>query len=165
MRCEYVRKQLTAFCSGELSPDVYQAVQSHLAKCLACRAALTRIDVLSGVLASAQMPPVPPGFATRIMAAVRQQQAEHLPDWNLLRWWQLTSAPMHAAAVAVLVIGLTIGLMIGPTTSPSNGQTETSAPADPVAVYDAVYLYDAPAGSLADSYLSLVVATNEGGRR
>ncbi|MFW6106933.1 MAG: hypothetical protein ACOC8H_02110 [bacterium] len=75
-------------------------------------------------------------------------------------------APMHAAAAAVLVIGLAVGLVMGWTTSPA-GQTppaQATVQADPLDAYNLDYLGDAPSGSLADSYLTLVSATDEGGR-
>lgn len=165
MRCEDVLKQLTAFSSGELPADVRQAVQAHLAECAACRAALAEVDALAGVLAGAQAPPIPSGFASRVLAAARQRQkAEPLAAWNLMRWWRLASAPMHAAAAAVLVIGLSVGLVLGWTSAPSAAQATTAAQPDPVDAYQIDYLGEAPSGSLADSYLTLVSATDEGGR-
>jgi anti-sigma factor RsiW len=166
MRCEDVLKQLTTFSSGELPADVRQAVQAHLAGCSACRAALAEADPLAGVFAGAETPPIPPGFASRVMAAARQrlQAGRRSASWNPLRWWRLTSTPMHAAAAAVLVIGLAIGLAMGWTAAPSPAEAETPAQPDPVTAYRIDYLGEAPSGSLADSYLTLVSMTEEGGR-
>jgi len=159
MRCEEVQEQLAAFASGELPTDIRQAILGHLAECASCRAGLARVDALAGVLASTQTPPVPAGFAARVTAAARQrQEAEPVVAWNPLRWWRLVPAPMHAAAAAVLVIGLTVGLVMGWTTL-SAGRTpsaQAAAPADPLDAYNLDYLGDAPSGSLADSYLALV---------
>lgn len=164
MRCEDVLKQLTAFSSGELSANVRQAVQAHLAECAACRAALAEVDALA-VLASGRTPPVPRGFAARVMMAARQrQETKPVAAWNLMRWWRLTSTPMHAAAAAVLIIGLSVGLVLGWTSATSPAQAEAAVQPDPVDAYQLDYLGEAPSGSLADSYLTLVAATNEGGR-
>jgi anti-sigma factor RsiW len=167
MRCEDVLKQLTAFSSGELLADVRPAVQAHLAECAACRAALTHVDALAGVLTSTQTPPVPAGFAARVTAAARQrQEAEPLVVWNPLRWWRLVPAPMHAAAAAVLVIGLAVGLLMGWTTLPASQAppAQAAAPADPLDAYNLDYLGEAPSGSLADSYLALVSGRNGEGQ-
>ena len=165
MRCDDALKRLTALAAGELPADVRQAVQAHLAECAACRAALAEVDALAGVLASGQTPPVPPGFAARVMAAARQwQEAQPLAVWNLLRWWRLTSVPMHAAAAAVLIVGLAVGLALGWTSTPSTARAATAAKAEAIAAYQIDYLSEAPSGSLADSYLTLVSATTEGGR-
>ena len=75
--------------------------------------------------------------------------------------------PMHAAAAAVLIVGLAVGLVMGWTASPSTARTsatEATVRADALNAYNLDYLDEAPAGSLADSYLTLVVASNEGGR-
>ncbi len=165
MHCEDVLKQLKAFSSGQLPAGVRQAVQVHLTECGACRAALGRIDPVAASLARVQTPPVPLGFAARVMAvAQRRRQAEPIPTWNLLRWWRLTSASMHLAAAAVLAVGLTAGLMMGWTVVPSARQMASATQSDPLSTYQLDVLSEAPNGSLAGSYLTLVAATNEGGR-
>jgi len=161
MRCEKVQSRLPAYSSGELPTDVREAVQTHLGRCAACQAALTRVDALAAILASAQTPPVPGGFAARVMAAARRRQAtEAFVGWNPLRWWRLTSTPLRAAAAAVLVVGLTVGMVMGWTSMPSPAQAPAAAQADPLEVYHLDYLGDAPAESLTNSYLTLVSGHN-----
>ena len=164
MRCENVQ-QLERFVAGDLPVADRQAVQAHLAECAACRAKLAEYDALAGVVASTPTPPIPSGFASRVMAAARQrQEAQPVAFWNLLRWWRLTSAPMRAAAAAMLIVGLSVGVVLGWTSAPSVERADAAAQVDPVDVYQIDYLGEAPSGSLADSYLTLVSATNEGGR-
>ena len=165
MHCENVQQQLNRFTAGDLPVADQRAVQAHLDECAACRAKLAEFDVLAGVVASTPTPPIPSGFASRVMAAARQrQEAQPVAAWNLLRWWRLTSGPMHAAAAAVLIIGLSVGMVMGLTSGPLAAQAETTAEVDPVDVYQIDYLAEAPSGSLADSYLTLVAVTDEGGR-
>jgi anti-sigma factor RsiW len=165
MRCDDVLEQLTAFSTGELPVEVRQAMQAHLAECAACRTALAEVDGLSGVVCAAQTPPIPSGFASRVMTAARQRRrAQPVAAWNLMRWWRLTSAPMHAVAAAVLIIGLSVGLVLGWTSATSPAQAAGAVQPDPVDAYQLDYLGEAPSGSLADSYLKLVSATDEGGR-
>jgi anti-sigma factor RsiW len=165
MRCEEVQQQLREFSTGKLPMDVRQTVQAHLSECAACRAALARVDLLAGALSSAQTPPIPPGFASRVMARARQRQANELVAvWSPLRWWTRTSTPMHVAVAAMLVIGLIIGFVMGWTATPLTSQTTTATQSDPLKAYQVDYLGEAPEGSLADRYLSLVLTTNEGGR-
>lgn len=165
MRCEDVQQHLKRFADGDLPSADRQAAEGHLAECAACRAKLAEFDVLAGVVAGTQTPPVPPGFASRVMTAARQrQEAQPIAAWNLLRWWRLTSVPMHAAAAAVLIVGLAAGVVMGWASAPSSAQADTAAQADAVDVYQIDYLREAPSGSLADSYLTLVSAANEGGR-
>lgn len=165
MRCDDVRKQLAAFSSGKLPMDVRQAMQDHLAECMNCRAAMAKVDALADVLAGTRTPPIPARLASRVMKAARlRREVEPAAIWNLIRWWRLTSVPMHAAAAAVLIFGLTVGLVLGWTSTPSTAQAATAAKADAVAAYQVDYLSEAPSGSLADSYLTLVLAMDEGGR-
>jgi anti-sigma factor RsiW len=166
MYCGDVLERLSGFSSGELPPDLRRAVQTHLKGCAACRSALGRVDVLAGVLADVQAPPVPSRLAARIMTAARGRQAEPVTAWNLLRWWWVASSSMRAAAAAVLVVGLALGLAMGWTTLsvPQTAPTQDVAQGDPLDDYNVDYLGDAPAGSLADSYLALVSDRNGEGR-
>jgi anti-sigma factor RsiW len=165
MHCENVQQQLKRFAVGDLPVADRQAVQAHLAECGACRARLAALDSLAGIVAGTPISPVPSGFASRVMAAARQQrESQPVAAWNLMRWWRLTTAPMHAAAAAVLIIGLSLGVVMSWSSVSSSSQAQTAAQANPVDAYQIDYLGEAPSGSLADSYLTLVSATNEGGR-
>jgi len=165
MRCQTVQDNLNAYVRGKMRPDERSVMAAHLRNCPACRAALGELDPVATELVLGQTPPVPHGFAMRVMAAARRRQAAEVSvGWNPLRWWRLTSAPMHAAAAAVLVIGLTVGSVLGWTSAPSAGQAPAVAQVDPLETYDLDYLGDAPEGSIADSYLVLVSARKEEGR-
>jgi anti-sigma-K factor RskA len=109
---------------------------------------------------------VPDGFAARVMAKARNRRAAVSAGWNPLQWWRLTTAPMHVAAAAVLVVGLGVGLLMSWMTLPA-GQapaTQASVQADPLDTYNLDYLGDAPGGSLADSYLALASGRNGEGQ-
>jgi len=168
MRCEEVRGRLRAYSSGELPTDVREAVQAHLGGCAACQTALVRIDALAAVLASAQTPPVPAGFAARVMTKARSQRSAAVSaGWNPLGRWRLASAPIRAAAAAVLLVGLGAGLWMGWTSGPAivlPDRAETTSQAGPLDMCQLEYLGDAHEGSLADSYLALVSTGNGEGR-
>jgi len=168
MRCEEVQGRLPAYSSGELPTNVREAVQAHLGRCAACQAALARIDALGAVLAGAQTPPVPAGFAARVMAKARSRRSAAVSaGWNPLGRWRLASAPMRAAAAAVLLVGLGAGLWMGWTPGPgvvSPDSAETTSQADPLDTYQLEYLGDAHEGSLADRYFALVSTGDGKGR-
>ncbi len=87
MQCKDAQKQLRAFSLGELPVEIRQAVNEHLSGCGACRLKLAAIDDVAGVLAAAKMPPIPAGFAPRVLALARQRRnAEAAEIWNMLRW-------------------------------------------------------------------------------
>ena len=165
MRCENVREELDAYLAGELPPRLCEDINGHVAHCLACREALTELRQLARVLGQAQTPPVPDGFADRVMMAARQRQGETLTlvfSWNPLAW--RLSAPMRVAAAAVLVVGLGLGISLGRGVWRSPSSVETVAQGDAVAVYNLDYLTEAPNDSLAQSYLALVSGQNAEGR-
>ncbi len=165
MRCQDVQNQLRAFSIGELPMDVRQTIQAHVSECAACRAELAKIDALAGVFAAAQTPPIPPGFASRVLATARQRlKTDPIEPWDLMRWWREASAPMHAAAAAVMVLGLTIGLLMGTASGPLPTQVAGKMQPDPFDAYPLDYLGEAPGGSLADNYFALAATTSEGGR-
>jgi anti-sigma factor RsiW len=166
MRCEEVQQQLRGFSTGELPMDVRQTVQAHLSECAACCAELAKVDALAGFLTGAQAPPVPSGFASRVLSKARQRQEANPAAWNLMRWWRVTSAPMHAAAAAVLVIGLGTGALISWNTwqAPAAPPAQAASQTDPLASYNVDYLTDAPDGSLAQTYLALVSTPAQEGK-
>jgi len=168
MRCRRVRETFDAYRDGELPPAVREAVGGHLAACGRCREALARHTRLRDMLADAagRTAPPPDGFADRVMYAARRGRSPRAAplDWNPVRWWRQTPIPMRTAAAAAVVIGLSIGLLMGWTSAPSAPQAGARAQPDPVDTYRIDYLGEAPAGSLANSYLALVSATDEGGR-
>jgi len=165
MRCEETQIRLATYALGELAPEERRQVYAHLRECAVCQAALARTDWLAAALMKADAPAVPAGLRERVMEAARtRRRAKIAAGWNPFKWWRMATAPMHAAAAVVLVVGLTVGLLMGWTFAPLRAKTTTIAQQDPLDAYRLDYLGDAPAGSLADSYLTLVVAANEGGR-
>jgi anti-sigma factor RsiW len=160
MRCQDVQIKLRAYSIGELPIDVRQSIQAHVSECDACGAELAKIDPLSGMLAAAQTPPIPPGFTARVLATARERlTTNRIEPWNLISWWRLTSVPMHAAAAAVMVIGLAAGLLMSQTAAPLAPRAAGKMQPDPVDTYPLDYLGEAPGGSLADHYFALVATT------
>jgi len=104
------------------------------------------------------------------MAQARQFAADGQPapfePWNPFGRWVSVPAPMRAAAAAVLILGLAAGAFMArgtfqPPASESVASTQ-SADAHVAAVYSLDYLTDAPSGSLAHVYVTLVSAQNGG---
>ena len=156
MRCEDLQSRLETYADGGMPPGERGAAATHLRNCADCRRALARIDSVAAVLAQSEPPPVPTGFASRVMAAAQSRQlAIATAGWNPVRWWRRVSRPMHAAAAAVLIVGVAAGVVMGWTARPSTVETqglEAAAEGDALDAYNLDYLGDAPAGSLADSY-------------
>jgi anti-sigma factor RsiW len=169
MRCEKVRLKIDAHVSGELAPRVRAAVEEHLAACDGCRQAAATAERLVALGQALTAPPVPDGFAERVQALARWRTARPAltaPNWSPAAWWRMVSMPMRAAAAAVLVGGLAGGVLMGRSTwqTPAGSPAQRALPADPLAPYNVDYLTDAPDGSLAEGYLSLVSSPAQEGK-
>ena len=168
MDCPTAQTNLSAYLRGDLPLDQRSALVAHLRGCRTCLVSLTAVDPLASVLVQTETPPVPSGFETRVLAAARSRRSQVVAvAWSPLRWWHMASAPMHAAAAAVLVVGLGAGLAIGWAAQPAARQiaaTPATAAVDPLAAYKLDYLNDAPDGSLAGTYLALLTSPNGEGQ-
>jgi anti-sigma factor RsiW len=165
MRCEDTQNRLTAYALGDLSAAERRQVYAHLRECVACQAALARTDWLAAALMKADAPPVPAGLRERVMGAARtRRRARIAADWNPLKWWRMTTAPLHAAVVIALVMGLTAGLSMGRTMLSGQDRSVASvATADPLDMLSIDSLGVAPDDSLAATYVALASGRdNEG---
>lgn len=167
MRCKQVRQKLDAFAAKELAAGVRDRVESHLAACEGCRQSLVRQRKLAALLGAVPAPPVPDGFAERLMAAAQERLAvdarSATPAEIRLRWWTSMPVPMRLAAAAALAISLSLGALMGRGVARGVATPSQSAQADPTAVYNLDSLTEAPSGSLADAYLTLASARTEEG--
>jgi len=168
MRCVNLRRKFDAYLDGELPAELHQIVRGHLVACEQCREALTRHQRLRQLMADAaeHSPALPAGFTQRTTDAAKRRSAQRAAPapWSLMHWWQTVTVPMRATAAVLLIIGLGIGGSMGWTAASSPGRPPAAAQADSIDTYQIESLGEAPEGSLASSYLTLVSATNEGGR-
>ena len=169
MRCEKVRLKIDAYISGVLAPSDRSSIEDHLKACAGCRRAIESAQQLVILGRTSPTPPVPEGFADRLVALARQRTAQPLPvaaAWSFAAWWRTVSIPVRAAAAAVLVIGLAAGSLLGWSTlqAPAAPPAQAVSQADLLSSYGADYLTDAPDGSLAQSYMALVSGPAQEGR-
>jgi anti-sigma factor RsiW len=170
MCCEKVRLKIDAYVSGELPPHIRAAVEGHLEACDGCRQAASTTRRLVALGQSVPTPPVPDGFAQRVQVLARRRiirPAAAASPWSPAAWWRIVSTPMHAAAAAVLVIGLATGVLMGWSTWQAPAATspaQVASQADPLGPYNVDYLTDAPDGSLAQTYLVLVSSPAQEGK-
>jgi anti-sigma factor RsiW len=166
MWCLTVKRKLNALLDAELTAAERTPIKEHLRECASCREALDRLRGVEAALAQTPAPPpVPGGFAERLMArtARRAEQASHRPV--VVRLWPSFSPAMRVAAAAMLALGIGLGALMGWNLSRTPSKpSRLAASADPNVVYGVDYLSEAPSGSLADAYLTLASAGNDGGQ-
>jgi hypothetical protein len=141
-------------------------MEHHLASCAECAQALNRARHLRRTLSNKMTPPVPKGFHGRLMARAREHADERKWSERVLRpfgWRPAMPSGLRAAVAAGVVVALGIGVLIGRDMwrgqKPPEPQPAQVTEADPVRLYRVDYLAEAPEGSLAGAYVSLVSAT------
>ena len=167
MRCRRAEDRLDAYLAGELSPPVRGRIEAHLASCENCRGRLDRLAAMAEAFKSAVAPPVPDGFAQRVMLAARSRRpARALPlqaAWpSPVAAWRAMAVPMRAAAAAVLVAGLGLGVLMGRQTSAlgRTPATPSTAAAEAADAYHLDAFEEAPGGSLAQACLAVAGGFN-----
>lgn len=161
MKCRTAQSKLSRCLDGELPVRDRDPIERHLRECLPCRNELERLRVVADAMATLPEPPeVPAGFAERVMDRAAQDVVRR---GQVLMFWQPVSPPLRIAAAAMVVLGVCLGalmsrdLVCGRDPAPDVAVTELDT------FYGFGYLTDAPAGSLADSYLALAAGADGGG--
>jgi len=166
--CFRHRKSLSAYLDGRLPAGRRARLEKHLAACEDCRAVLEDLRAIGRALATLEAPPPPPHMASRILAHAKARQRERAPRGSLRRGLSLPAILRHALAGATtaLLIGIAAGWLVGRHWSPEQTGlpvfSQTSEP-DLLEIYNLDYLVDAPEGSLAGCYLTLLSEPRAGG--
>ena len=148
MRCSGVQRQLDLFATHELASSMRERIEDHLASCAECREALAMLRRFEDLLTASPAPPVPNGFAARVVAQAKERQAivsrsgQTPRASSAFRWKRLKFSVGTAAA---LVAGLIIGIFMGHETWRSDGRKPPSAaarPTEPLAASGFDYLIE-----------------------
>lgn len=119
MQCRRVREQLERDLVLEqsvLPTTDRERLESHLKRCATCRRELSRLRRLHELLTAAPVPPMPDGFAGRVVARAKALPSGPAPRRPALArlvkstaWRRVRSTARTAAAVAV---GLALGAFL-----------------------------------------------------
>ena len=167
MRDEHVIEILESGPFDRLTGAELDEVRAHAAGCAGCRRAFEAARVSSLMLRerAAQAVEPPPFFQTRVLAALRERQAEQL--WALPRLWKAAGALFASMVATVATLGALTFLAPG-TTSDAQGD-EVAYEVTPEEFYSAGETALAQGGGdemTYDQVLSVVYEpTDDGGAR
>ncbi|MDZ7615595.1 MAG: zf-HC2 domain-containing protein [Patescibacteria group bacterium] len=165
MRCHSIQEKLDAYLAEEgrsLSDRERGRILDHLQTCEECRREASRRRSLYGLLAEADVPPVPEGFASRVAARAGGVSCEPIPGDGLPgrsernTWRRLRRT---AGLTAALAAGLGLGAFLGNGVwrdAAGRSQAETSQ-ADPLWAAGVGRLVVDDDDSLARAYLDLTL--------
>lgn len=161
MRCRDVHDQLDAYLRGELAPSVRETIERHLRACEACRQQRTQLHRLEQTLRSVPAPPVPEGFAARVVLRARRER-EAVPNADWLPVGHRASGRLGrvlrrcAGLSAALAAGLLIGGYLGFDTWEQDGRPLAIGASGPPGQSALRQLVDPGGESLAEAYLTLI---------
>ena len=164
-----IQDKLDGYLGGDLDPETSGAIEAHLRGCSICAQALSQARRMRSVLRQCMAPPVPEGFWERVMARAHERRRLK-PVWLTASLHGRRVPVIWQAAVAAgLIVGLAIGVLMA-TDLRQQGVQETllageAGGADATGVYRLDYFAEAPAGSLAGTFVSLVSFEETGERR
>ena len=154
MQCIGLRKLISSYIDGQLSPDEKEAFSSHIRNCSGCQKALEEARAVHELFASAERFSAPYGFTTRVMANLETESSS--PWWAVFTRRPLILRAMELGfALIVIVSGLFFGNLLVPKQVP---------PQRPAGVQESFSLdlfQAAPPGSISGTYAALAEAPNE----
>ncbi len=106
MECSETLERMMLALDGELPPEEWRMLESHLEACAPCRAQWERLQAVERVLQRAPLLAPPPGFAERVMARVDRRRA-----W---RRNVLGGLALAMGTAVVILLGLLPGLWTVP---------------------------------------------------
>jgi anti-sigma factor RsiW len=138
MNCHKVLVRLHAYLDGEASGKLKLEIDEHLRECPSCRGQVEHIRQMGDVLDNLSVPPLPDGFAARVMERARkkarlpqEKKSPFLLGFQPLRWLLDLSIPMRAAACAAVFLACILGLFMSREASISGGrQASAVSPGD-----------------------------------
>ena len=120
MKCRKIISYLSAYSDGELSENLRHVVDAHLSHCKSCRAKLKEIQGIDALFEDTlPVPPVPEGFARRVMAEAHSRHLLKKSEsrrprlrWSPMQWVTGLSAPMRLAAAVTVLLAFVTGFAL-----------------------------------------------------
>jgi len=168
MYCKRTLFRLSAYLDKELPSRQRHEVEEHLRTCRACREQLERVRQVGGFLDTLDVPPLPDGFAARVLAEARkrtlpaqEKRPYFVPDWWPLGWFSSLSTPMRLATCALILLASFLGLSMSRGISLSGGRQPGAALSENVEGLE--WFGPTPPESLGSAYLTLAATSLDDG--
>ncbi len=143
MECQDIRKNLSAYLVGMVSPEDQELIDQHLASCRACSAALYELNRTGEVLKNLKEVEPPPWMTQKIMARVREEAESRSRFIQKLFYPLHIKVPLEAfATVLVAVIAVYVFKAVEPD---MKGLLTPSSREPVIARQEAPYAAKAPA--------------------
>jgi len=158
MQCSNFQRKISDYIGKRLPETEAGELFDHASSCPECRSLLEEEERLVSLLTKLPLAPFPSRLESRILANL-PRRTRHLTMAPPL-WWTTASRGFRAAAVVVLMVGLTLGALLGRGLHRASPVTDVNT----VVYYGLDQFTEAPDGTLAAAYLSLVTPDAAEGR-
>jgi anti-sigma factor (TIGR02949 family) len=166
MNCKKVLSRLHAYLDGEMPKKLMREMDEHLGACPSCRGQADRIRQVDSMLDNLNVPPLPPGFAARVMAEARRRdplvkgKKSFFPlGLQPLQWLLDLSTSMRLAACAMFLLACLLGMFMSKELSLSGNRQTTVAEAENLDGFE--WFSPTPPASLGSAYLTLASTSTE----
>jgi hypothetical protein len=113
--CRHIRTKLTAYLEDDLPLEEKTIIETHLASCAACRAALSGLKKTTGLVQKLEDVEPPPWLTRKIMTLVREEPEQRVGIFQRLFYPLRIKIPVQVfAALTVAVLGIYVYKATGP---------------------------------------------------
>ncbi len=143
MECQDIRKKLSAYLEGMVSPEDQEFIDQHLASCRACSTALYELNRTGDVVRNLKEVEPPPWMAKKIMARVREEAKAKRGFIQKFFYPLHIKIPLEAFASVLIAV---IAVYVFKAVEPEMKDLQVPPPKEPViARQEAPYPAKAPA--------------------
>ena len=143
MECQDIRKNLSAYREGMVSPEEQELVEQHLASCRSCSAALYELNRAGEVVRNLKEVEPPPWMKQKIMARVREEEEQRKGVFRKLFYPLHIKVPLEAFATVLIAV---VAVYVFKAVEPQMKDLQVPSPGEPMtARQEAPYPAKAPA--------------------
>ena len=143
MECQDIRKNLSAYREGMVSPEKQELIEQHLASCRSCSTALYELDRAGEVVRNLKEVDPPPWMKQRIMARVREEAEQRKGVFRKLFYPLHIKVPLEAFATVLVAV---VAVYVFKAVEPQMKDLQGPSPGEPmIARQEAPYPAKAPA--------------------